>query len=307
MYKFILLFLLVSFIGVASDNKVIYGYDKQSHQIYARIGEQTESIPFYENYNDNPSIQFGYFNAKPAIIISGESLHDYSVYATFNYHNQGFYIDCIYSDMKSKQNGISSKEGICGLNFSLLKDYKIFVESIIESTFKNIDMVNTSYFLSGKTDYLPILLFRNNNYYVYKLYTSKENMLDDKYHILSIDDKNQCLSYRNKTWTIYEQSNDNIIFLESEKNDGKNIYLDKLPLNDNYHNDDCLSFPIFRVKENKSFFYDEENNQKKSYLIKNDKFTLLSLSENRKWCEVQYLNINNKKLYGKLLCSTLNL
>ncbi|NPE63783.1 hypothetical protein HKX68_12860 [Dickeya dadantii] len=145
-----LLCLLINSAAIADESNINYGYDKNKGEIYAVSGKEKGVLSFEESYTGNPAVSFGFFNNQPSIIVSARSLHDYTAYMTLQFKNGNFYADCLYVDIKSKQNGVASKEGLCGLNTPVSDDYIELVEKQINDVSNNIDTVDTSYFLNGK-------------------------------------------------------------------------------------------------------------------------------------------------------------
>lgn len=168
-----------SMIGFAKD-AVVYGYDKSNNEIYAQSGNKKGTLKFEEDYSGNPSYSFDFFSGAPAIIAYGQSLHDSTVYATLDYNDEKFNIDCLYYNIKSKQNGVLVKEGVCGLNIPSPEKYSDYIDQKINEVEEGMDSADTSLILNGKMSYLPIIIYRNKDWLLYKLYNSKQAMLDDK-------------------------------------------------------------------------------------------------------------------------------
>ncbi|WP_042861569.1 hypothetical protein [Dickeya sp. NCPPB 3274] len=302
-----LLSLLIVHAAIADESKITYGYDKSKGEIYAMSGAEKGFFSFEEDYTGNPAVSFGFFNNQPSIIVSARSLHDYTVYMTLQFKNGEFYTDCLYFDIKSKQNGVASKEGLCGLNTPVSDDYMDLVEKQINDVSNNIDTVDTSYFLNGKTTYIPLILFRGKDNLIYKIYKNKNAMLSDEYQILLTDKNGQCRSYNKNTWLEYSSKAADNVHIKAEVNKDDKISLTPIMVENGKKSNDCEKYPTFKIKSEKSFFYDENKSPQKSYLIKGDDITLLSIQDDDKWCQVRYVSEKNKKTEGNMLCSALTL
>ncbi|EOJ6003262.1 hypothetical protein ACM36D_004183 [Cronobacter sakazakii] len=80
-------------------------------------------MKFFEGLTGNPSYSFGFFSKAPAMITDGRSLHEFTNHTTLIYKDDQFIIDCFYSNVKSKNNGLLVKEGVCGLGISQVERY----------------------------------------------------------------------------------------------------------------------------------------------------------------------------------------
>jgi len=301
--------LMVFQFSYAANSPVSYGYDKDHKQIYAKIGSDKKTLYFEENYTGNPIVMFSFFNGNPSIVLSGRSVNDYTAYATLNYINDTFSIDCIYIDMKSKENGISSKNGICGLGKKITDEYQDVIEGFVEDKGNRINNIDTSYVINGGTKKLPILIFRNNDNFLYQLYKNKNDFLNDKYSILSISNKTTCQSYEGTVWVVENFSNKVLPRVLNEITKNGVVFLEDAITNSHRPSEEgsCQKFQMFSVKSEKSFFYNENNEIKKPYLVHGDFVNLLNMSEGEKWCDISYLNKANKKVNGRVLCATLKL
>ncbi|EOI3446256.1 hypothetical protein ACMSWW_004337 [Cronobacter turicensis] len=150
-FMLMLMFVLSGYSIISfADNSLSYGYDKKNNVIYALKDEKKETIKFNEDYLGNPSYTFAFFSGAPAIVADSRSLHDSTVYATLKYSNNKFVIDCLYSDIKSKKNGVVVKEGVCGLEMSPAEKYSDFIDGQITKTEDDMDSIDTSSLLNDK-------------------------------------------------------------------------------------------------------------------------------------------------------------
>lgn len=292
-----------SMVGFAKD-AVMYGYDKSNHEIYAQNGNKKGTLKFEEDYTGNPSYSFDFFSGAPAIIADGQSLHDSTVYATLNYSNDKFNIDCLYYNIKSKKNGVLIKEGVCGLDMSSPEKYSDYIDQKVNEIEDDMDSTDTSLILNGKMSYLPIVIYKNKGKLLYKLYNNKQAMLDDKYSVLSMTNNGECEVFTNNPWVIYNAQDPQQAEIMSEKNANGKIELNKATPQTSEVNE-CLLYPAISIKQPKAFFYDSSFNVTKSYLIKNDKINLLSVSADGKWCKARYINNKNIPIDNNMLCSDL--
>ncbi|WP_151995159.1 hypothetical protein [Buttiauxella massiliensis] len=306
-FLMLLMVVIVSHSTISQANDaVMYGYDKSNDEIYAQKGNNKIILKFEENYTENPSYSFDFFSGTPAIIADGRSLHDSTVYATLKYTNDKFIIDCLYSNVKSKKNGVLVKEGVCGLEFSPPEKYSDYIDKKVNEIEVNMDSTDTSLILTGKVNYLPIVVFNSKERLLYKLYNNKQALMDDNYSILSLTSKGECEVFVDSPWVVYNAQITGQEEIMSEKiSDGK-IELNKaIPsLSDKNM---CSRYPAISINQSKAYFYDSMYNMKGSYLIKGDKVNLLSVSADGKWCKARYINNKNKSTVSNILCSDLNI
>ncbi|EAN2267934.1 hypothetical protein D9943_06335, partial [Salmonella enterica] len=296
-----------SFCSSGDTNTITYGYDKLSSEIYATNGDIKKTLKFKFDYTGNPSYSFDFFSNSPSIVADGRSLHDFTAYTTLKLNHSDFYFDCLYYDIKSKQNGMLVKEGVCGLNTVIPVNYAEYIEGKINDIEKDIDSLDTSLLVSGKIKYLPVVINHNANGLVYKIYESKDAFLNDNFSILVVKNNRDCEIFPDNPWIITENGKPfQEIEVKSElMRNGKLILINASPKY--FGINKCLLFPAFSVNVNKAFFYDSSFNAKKSYLIRDDKINLTAISNDGKWCSVNYLNDKNKTVKGTMLCSQLNL
>lgn len=289
----------------ANDTSSKLSYDKNSQQIKSDDGQSF--LKFEERDEGNTSYYFDYFGGKPAVVHDSDSLDSYSVFSVIERDNTNFKINCIYADFKSGSNGVVSKEGRCGLDKEI--DNKSSIsggegEDFINGIISRNNKVQTSYFISGKVKYLPIILFQNEQRFAYKLYESKNDLENGKYKIISCENNSDsCELYDGGTWVVIQNAPSPSIGFDVLKNiNGKSTFekanATKLNLAGDGHSP-------FEVKSSKAYFQSSTGKKMNSYLIKGDKITLLNLGE--EGCLIQYLNVKNKVIDGYLSCQDLNI
>ncbi|EPA9875109.1 hypothetical protein ACQ9PO_004258, partial [Cronobacter sakazakii] len=72
-----------------------------------------------------------------------------------------------------------------------------------------------------------------------------------------------------------------------------------------FHSKKCSTYPVTSVKQSKSYFYDSTHKVQKGYIIKGDRVNLLNISDDDKWCEVEYFSEKNKTFRGTIQCEDL--
>ncbi|WP_416260556.1 hypothetical protein [Gibbsiella quercinecans] len=198
---------------------VIYGYDKSNHQIFAKDGNEKATLNFEEDYTGNPAYAFDFFHGLPAIIADNRSLHDSTTYAVLNYRKK-INIDCLYYKIKSKKNGVFTKEGICGLNEGNVVDYQRIIDEKINYVENNMDSVDISLLLTGKVKYLSIVIHKDKEQAIYKIYTDKQSLLDDEYFIALINSSGLCEAYENNPWVVYNNNLNGGRILKDDEKEG---------------------------------------------------------------------------------------
>ncbi|CAK9886243.1 MAG: hypothetical protein XXXJIFNMEKO3_02671 [Candidatus Erwinia impunctatus] len=68
-----------------------------------------------------------------------------------------------------------------------------------------MDLVDTSYLLSVKYEYLPVVIYKDDGKVLYRVYETKDSFLDDKYSVISINENGACEVYENNPWVIYDK------------------------------------------------------------------------------------------------------
>lgn len=300
---FLAILLGVTPMVVLATEDVVYGYDKSNNKIYAKVGNTKATLNFEEDYTGNPAYVFDFFYGLPAIIADSRSLHDLTTYAILNYREKKFNIDCIYYEIKSKQNGLFLKEGICGLNEINVGNYQDIINEKTSDVVSDMDSVDTSLLLNGKVTYLPIVINKNKEQTVYKFYADKKSLLDDKYSIVSVN-KNLCEVYENNPWVVYNNNSLGGVQILSG-GDGRQRLVPATPSVKSKRI--CSTYPAVTVKVPKAFLYDAKKNVKKAYLIKGDSLNVLSVSNDEQWCNIKYLNHKNKPIESIVQCQNLDL
>jgi len=302
----IALILMSHSIATFAQSSVVYGYDKSSREIYAENNDKKEELKFEEDYTGNPSYSFDFFSGAPSIIADGRSLHDTTTYATLKYNGEQFIIDCLYLDIKSKMNGVLVKEGFCGLNIPTPEKYSYHIDNKVDEIERDMDLIDTNLILSGRMNYLPIVIYNSKDGLLYKVYDNKQSLLADDYSILSIAKNGECKVFPHSPWVIYNYQYPNQVSIMAEKiTDGRIELYTSLPQKMNVNQ--CLLYSAISIKPPRAYFYDSSYKVKKSYLIENDKVNLLLVSKDNKWCKVRYINNKNKPIDGNMLCSDLNI
>lgn len=303
MNKIVSLILIVSFTVCAEESPV--KYNKNNDKIYAVIDGNKITLPFHSDFHGNPSTVLGMFNGTPSLEMSARSIHDYTVYATIIYSGGLFNIDCMYYDLKSKTNGLGIKYGECGLGAPVNDDVNDYIENKVDENFSKLDSIDTSSLLTGKIDYISIILDRKKDKYTYKVYKNKEDLINGEYFLVTLSRPGMCTLHKNNTWLI---SNKGSVALKNEiHNKGGVLLENEGAVNGDSNTELCAKYLPFRVASERSYFYDEQFSKKKSYIVKGDYFNLQRVDESGKWCNVSYFNESGKAVAGNLLCSTLAL
>lgn len=301
----VLMFLLISFsFFCMADNLIDYGYDKVTSEIYAKSESEKGVMRFVEDLTGNPSYSFVFFSKAPAILADGRSLHDFTIYTTLKYTDNKFIIDCIYSNIKSKKNGLLIKKGECGLAIAQAEKYSDVINDRIDELENDMDSIDTSLILNGKRKYLSVILYHSNSKLIFKLYDSKKSLLIDNYSIVSLNRRGVCEVYANSPWVVYGKVGSAQIEIMEEVNFNGSVILNKA-MPDDYQSNKCSTYPVTSVKQLKSYFYSPSHKARKSYLIKGDKVNLLKISDDDKWCEVEYFSEGNKSIRRTIHCEDL--
>jgi hypothetical protein len=303
MYKIVPLLIFLSLMPSAEGTPV--KFDEINKKIYALIDGSEIILPFQSDVQGNPSGALGMFNSAPSLVISARSLHDYTVYATIFYSAGLFKIDCVFYDIKSKVNGLEMKYGECGLNAPIKEGVISYIESKVEGRISKLDGIDTSSLLTGWVDYLPTILGRKEDEYIYKIYKNKEDLINGEYFLVTFRSSGMCTLHNNNTWIVLNKGS---ATLNKEINKGGNVLLEgQGGFNGDSNTKLCDEYLPFRVASDKSYFYDEKLSQKNSYIVKGDYINLQRVDESGKWCKVSYFNEKGKVIVGNLLCSTLAL
>lgn len=289
----------------ANDTGSKLSYDKGLQQIKSDDGRSF--LKFEERDEGNAAYYFDYFGGNSAVVHDSDSLDSYSVFSVIERDNINFRINCIYADFKSGRNGIVSKEGLCGLDKKI--DNESFVsggegDDFINGIINHNDKIQTSYFMSDKVKYLPIIIFQNEKRYAYKLYESKSDLENGNYKIISCENNSgTCELYGGDTWVVMQNvPNPSIDFNVLMSLNGQSTF--------EKANAKKISLVVggnspFEVKSSRAYFQTSTGKKVKSYLVKGDKITLLNLDEDV--CLIEYTNAKNKVIDGYISCQDLNI
>lgn len=300
----------VLFLSVTIYNGTAYSsdifYNAETKKILIKNVSDENFLIFEEASRGNSEVFFDYFNGQAALVHDNNSLVSYSSYSTIIYDGDGFKFDCVYVELKNNENGINSKNGICGLNKHISNKTVLSGEEnsdVVKIITQRFSDINTSYFVHGEIERLPILLFQNETSYAYELYSSKEDFLKDKYSIVTCENKsNICTVYNDEPWFILSKMTQNTFLLKkSQHTNGEHHLVSARGISDNYKS----SFMPFKVKKEKAFFYDDNSKKTKAYLIDGDRITLLS--HGGELCKIMFLNNKNNAVVGSVMCSDLSL
>jgi len=121
------------------------------------------------------------------------------------YSNNKLFITCLYTNIKSKKNGVIVKEGICGLDNTPTEKYMGFIDEKIGKIEDNTDAYDTSLILNGKIKYLPIVIYNSSDKLIYKLYNNKKALFDGNYSIVVASNYNKCETFVNSPWVIFNK------------------------------------------------------------------------------------------------------
>lgn len=289
-----------------ADISTKLSYSKSEQKI--KSNDKNSFLYFKERDEGNASYFFEYFGVHPSIVHDNNSLDTYSTYLVMEKTQDGFGANCLYADLKSGSNGIMAKSGRCGLGLKFKNKTTLtgeegdeFVNNIIDSNNK----INTSYFINGKVKYLPIMIFKNKEKYVYQLYKDKYALENGQYEIISCKtDSITCDVYDNKTWVVVTNSPVPVVNFLVINNLDKHSFFDKA-IPSAIAIKKTIDAP-FEIKSLKAFLRSPTGAKLNSYLVKGDKITLLTMNDNNN-CSIRYINKKNKILDSYICCSDLNL
>lgn len=281
---------------------------------YSKIDQRIKAnnkdlfLVFRERDEGNTSYFFDYFGGYPSIVHDNDSLDSYSTYLVIEKTQGSFGADCLYADLKSSSNGIMAKDGRCGLGLKFTNKTTLTGEEGDTVTNNIIDANNkikTSYFINGEVKYLPMMIFQNKEKYVYQVYKNKGDLEIGQYEIISCkNDSSACDVYDNNTWVVVTNSPYPLVnFSILNKSDKYSSFDRAIPASTTIKS--SLNEP-FEVKSSKANLQSATGMKLKSYLVKGDKVTLLTVSDNNK-CLIRYINERNEILDSYIRCADLNL
>ncbi|MGY3942910.1 hypothetical protein [Aeromonas tecta] len=299
MLRIALLF-FVSFGALSQEIK----YSKDDSEVYVMDSGIKKSFHFSDLSSGNSERWFDYFDNRPAIVNDSNSLGSFSSYATLIYHNEDFYIDCVYVDFKSNKNGLHDKTGFCGLNKKIDNGYDgvdNFIISFSDKISSQLSAIDTSRLINGKSNYLSIVSYRYENKILNKIYESKTSLLAGDYNY-TMASENGCKLYKNSPWLIYNNNEKNLLLKTEQKGDNS-IYL--VSAKASVDNSLCSKFKPVTVGSERAYIY-KDGKKTSSYLISGDLINYLYDDEKSRFCEVSYINNKNKKINYLLLCTDIN-
>jgi hypothetical protein len=279
-----------------------YTFDQNKMQLLYEFNGEVSTIKISERDEGNSSYFYDVFNGSPALVHDNQSLNSYSSYSTIKYSGYSFVNDCIYVNFKSGVNGVVGSRAICGLEKKIKKESSEIEksnDSLAERMIQESNDIDTKYLLDGVTHYLPIIIHRINNIYVYKLYKSKQALLNGEVGIISCDTTTKiCQEYLGNTWVVTNFNGD-VTFQNSSSDNGVATLQIAKPLatfieSGKHH--------PFKVIASKTYIYNSEFKATSSYLIKDDMINVLSIDKNKKWCGIRYINKKGSAINGYLPC-----
>lgn len=303
---------LIFCVFISSLSNISFAGNVTSDILYDKAGQKITSsdskafIKFEERDEGNTSYFFDYFAGNPAIVHDNDSLDSYSLYSVVEKKQNGFEINCAYVDLKSGSNGVVSKDGRCGLTMKFPNGSSLTGEEgdiVVNDIVNENNKINTSYFTGDKTKYLPIMMFQNNERYVYKLYKNKDDLSNGVFNIVSCEnDGSGCVSYDESTWVVVtNKPNPEVNFKILKKSDDGSTFKNSVPMDSDEANS---SMPPFEISSTKAFMLPSTGKKLKSYLLKGDKITLLAMGDDN-ICAVRFINNKNKAIDGNVSCEDL--
>lgn len=287
-----------SFSGQAGS----YTFDQHNMELQYEFNGKINNIKINERDEGNSSYFYDLFNGVPALVHDNQSLNSYSEYSTIRYSDNSFVNDCIYVKFKSGVNGIVGNRAVCGLEKEIKKESNEIESSndlITEKIIQESNNVDSRYLIDGVTQHLPIIIYRNNNVYVYQLFKSKQDLLNNKSSIVSCDTAAKiCQEYSGNTWVVTNVKG-GVTFQNSSGNNGVSTLQTAKPLAAFIESG---KYQPFKVITDKAYIYDSEFKTKSSYLIKDDMINVLSIDEVKKWCGINYISKKGSAIAGYLPC-----
>lgn len=279
-----------------------YKFDQNKMKLQYEFNGEISSIKFSEKGEGNSSYFYDLFNGRPSLVHDNQSLSSYSLYSTITFSDYSFINDCVYVKFKSGVNGIIGNRAMCGLDKKIKKDSSEIESSndaLVEKMIQNSNDIAPQYLLEGVTHYLPIIIYRSNNVYVYQLFKSKQDLLNGESSIVSCDTAEKiCQEYSGNTWVVTNVKG-GVTFQNSSGNNGVTTLQIAKPSATFIESD---KHQPFKITTDKAYIYDSEFKANSSYLIKDDMINVLSVDGDRKWCGISYINKKGIAINGYLPC-----
>lgn len=283
-----------------------YTYDESKSEIRADVDGNIKKIYFSEFSKSNFSGSFKFVGESPAVVYDNNSMMNYSTQVILKYKKNEFVIDCVSLDIRSGYNGVYAKEGVCGLDKPVSGDfskYEDYVYSIVNQYLDRVNFIDTTYYRDELVNKLPIILVRNKEHYIYKFYASVDDLINGEYTIRECFKSDPCKDYKQQPWIITNSGDAGKVTLLQDKI-VKNQY-SLIPAVASAAVDNS-KFTPFTIAADRVYFYSDDYQKRKAYLIKDDKVNLVSMTDDKVWCRVQYFNESNKSIVGNIRCEELN-
>ncbi len=143
------------------------------------------------------------FNERPSLYSGG--VDDMETYYTLISKEDNLFVDCIYSDFRSNENGIGVTKAVCGVNKELNSDYQNLVFDYSNRWKEDINKVDITP-LIAQHKILDILVGSLNGVAVYIRYASVQDLENAQPEtFIEYNSKHYSLN-KNKAYLVYKEA-----------------------------------------------------------------------------------------------------
>lgn len=158
------------------------------------------------------------FNNKPALYYSNTaSSTSFDIYYTLHGKNNEIYLDCIYADINSHINGLTTRKAVCGINEKLRDDVQDKVYAYTDKWIARADKENLTGLFENPESSIKVLIGKINDSFIYSSYTSLTDLLERSPTTLVVDNGAITDLGKKRSFLIYSPKNlETAISLEQE-------------------------------------------------------------------------------------------
>lgn len=186
-----------TYIADLSSGTLSIKWDGQERKVNNIVGIEGQSSTTLLKFNDQPALHFS----------NTASSTSFDIYYTLHKTNKTIYIDCIYADISSHINGVTTRKGVCKLNIELKENFQDMAYDYTDKWLATANTASLSSLFEPSEIPVKILLGEIQKSTIYSFYSSQTDALERSPSTIIVDSGKTLSLGKKRCFLIYKADN----------------------------------------------------------------------------------------------------
>ncbi len=189
-----------TYIADLSSGTLSVKWDEQERKINNIVGIKGQSYTTLLKLNDRPALHHS----------NAASSTSFDIYYTLHKKDDAIYIDCIYADISSHINGVTTRKGVCELNVELKENFQDLAYTYTDKWLETANKANLSSLFESPETPVKISLGEIQKSTIYSFYSSQTDALERNPSTIIVDNGKTSSLGKKRCFLIYKADNLNL-------------------------------------------------------------------------------------------------